>query len=203
MASLPSGRPEPNTLSHPTHGGVLYSHLAASPIILSLRGLACWEPLAARPKRNRGLSYWSDWLTNRTTPINSAIWGCHSVAYGGVLAPDWPWEPQAACQSLGLSLQANPQTGESSGGMLGVSSRYQLRWWDWRWKSLASHQGPGTSPIPPHCRPWRRLRFGPSGQSVFAHWMTGPSWKPLAAIPKLQPGVLLLRDQIFGMLSFP
>jgi hypothetical protein len=86
MASLPSGRPEPNTLSHPTHGGVLYSHLAASPIILSLRGLACWEPLAARPKRSRGLSYWSDWLTNRTTPINSAIWGCHSVAYGGVYA---------------------------------------------------------------------------------------------------------------------
>jgi hypothetical protein len=30
-----------------------------------------------------------------------------------------------------------------------------------------------------------------SGPSVFAHWMTGPSWKPLAAIPKLQPGALL------------
>jgi hypothetical protein len=57
MASLPSGRPEPNTLSHrtvddePAHGGVLYSHVAAG---LAHPGLA---PLGALAARNRlGLS---------------------------------------------------------------------------------------------------------------------------------------------------
>jgi hypothetical protein len=49
-----------------------------------------------------------------------------------------------------------------------------------------------------------RLALGGPSRFLQPQRLVAPlPWKPLAAIPKLQPGVLLLRDQIFGMLSFP